>query len=403
MSHVPLETVLLREIRLDRAVSRVQLAQRLAVAPSTIGIHVERLLEQGYLKEVPCEDGTPGRPPRILEPDPRAGQFIGVDLDARRMHGVAVDFSQKVLHERSLDLPKRANAQTVLKKIVELIESVRDRGSKLLGIGLAVPGTLDAERAIGLHYRFIPGWRNVRLQQTVADQFSVPVYLENNVRVMALAERWFGRANAVENMLCIGIRSGIGAGIILNGELYRGDTGMAGEIGTWPVSWSSAVTNSQAETMSTPAPTVPLEDVASLRALVEQFAQAVGNAEVPHPGNTAAERKCKPDVEQYLQAVGEGCPWITRQLQQAAEVVGRVLVQLALLLNPRMILVSGPLAALEKPFLVPLRAEVARLLTDNQTSLPDILPSELGELAAAKGAAAQAVDMWRPEGLGARG
>ena len=384
MSHSTIEAAVLREIRLDKAATRVQLARRLEIAPSTIGIHVDRLVEQGFLREMTQSESGLGRPPKILEPNPAAGQFIGIDLDARRLHGVSVDFSQQLLRERSTDIPLRASADDVLAQILEVIRSLRDRRRKLLGIGLAIPGTLNAAADTALHYRFIRGWSQIPLLRIVHSAFPVPVYVENNMRVMALAERWFGQARAMETVICVGIRSGIGAGIILNGELFRGPNGLAGEIGTWPVTVASS---GQAS-----GQTVPLEDLASLRSLQQRLRHAQRKGIKTSLHSTRREVF----ISSLKLAAVDQDPLALQVLRDAATAVGRAISQISLLLNPQMIIVGGPLADFEESFMTPLREEASVCLLPQHAIMPDIVSTSLGELAGAKGAAALALHRWQP-------
>ncbi len=365
MNSRTIENEIVSEIRLATATSRVQLAKHLGIAPSTMGIQVDRLIELGILKESTAEEWGPGRPPKILEPNSAAGQFIGIDFDARRLHGVSVDFSQQLLKHHSRDLPRHANADDVVQIIQEVIRAVRFRGRKLLGIGLAIPGTLDEQATKGLHYRFIPGWTKLPLRKVIQAVFRVPVYLENNVRVMAMAERWFGQARTVQNFICVGIRSGIGTGIFLNGELYRGYGGLAGEIGTWPMRELSMNKKS--------GDSLPLEDVASLRAILESL---------------------NVSVEDLLRSA-ENCDRLVMEvLKRAASAVGRVISQISLILNPQMIVIGGPLAELKEAFMKPLCLEVKRSLSSEGGLMPQIVSTQLGELAGAKGAAALALHRW---------
>lgn len=384
MSHSTIEAAVLREIRLDKAATRVQLARRLEIAPSTIGIHVDRLVERGFLREMTLSESGLGRPPKILEPNPSAGQFIGIDLDARRLHGVSVDFSQQLLRERSTDIPLRASADDVIQQILAVIRSLRDRRRKLLGIGLAIPGTLNAAADTALHYRFIRGWSQIPLPRIVHSAFPVPVYVENNVRVMALAERWFGQARSTETVICVGIRSGIGAGIILNGELFRGPNGLAGEIGTWPVAVAPSGKASHQ--------TVPLEDLASLRSLQGRLRQARRKGDRP----SVHSSRQKLFVASLKRAATEHDPLTLEVLRDAACAVGRVISQISLLLNPQMIIVGGPLAEFEESFMAPLREEASVCLLAQHATMPEIVSTRLGELAGAQGAAALALHRWQP-------
>ena len=103
----------------------------------------------------------------------------------------------------------------------------------MLGIGVGVPGIIDPVTNVAVRYDLIRGWSNVPLGARLAKRFGVPVFLENNIRSMALAELWFGGGRGLRNFVCVGIRSGIAAGVVVNGRLLHGAQYRAGEIGHW--------------------------------------------------------------------------------------------------------------------------------------------------------------------------
>jgi len=155
---------------------------------STAGIYVERLIQRGYLIESPQAARGLGRPPVSLDLNPRGGRFIGVDFDARQVRAVAVDFAQRPLAQVRRTIPARATTGRVLGTIENLIgELLGPRRRDVLGIGLAVPGPIDAQRGIALEYQFIRDWHNVPIGPRMAAAFGIPVFVENNLRSMALA------------------------------------------------------------------------------------------------------------------------------------------------------------------------------------------------------------------------
>src|SRR5881394_2533703 len=107
------------------------------------------------------------------------------------------------------------------------------RARDVLGIGIGVPGAIDPKNQVALAYAHIKGWKNIPLGETLTKKFKVDVFLENNIRSMALAELWFGQGRGLENFICLGIRTRIAAGIVAGGHLLHGEGNRAGEIGGW--------------------------------------------------------------------------------------------------------------------------------------------------------------------------
>ena len=373
---VELESTLVAHVRLRGAVSRVELSRELKLVPSTAGIYVDRLIQSGHLLESSPKVGRGlGRPPVLLELNPRVGRFVGVDFDARQLMAVAVNFAQQPLERVRRTIPARASAVRVLQMIEESIAHVAGpRRRELLGIGLGVPGPIDADRGISRDYHFIRGWHDVPIGPRMAAHFGVPVFVENNLRSMALGELWCGQGRGLRNLVCLGIRSGIGSGIIVHGNLLRGANNLAGEIGRW--SWPSAE----------PA---TIEDVASLTAILMKAAQRLSQgepSELGKPGST-------PSVAGLLSAVAAGDRLALELCDEAADVHGWIVHQLSQLFDPQRIVVAGALVESDR-YLRVLQQAAARL--GGAQSAARIVRSTLGDFAGAIGAAALAFHHWKP-------
>jgi N-acetylglucosamine repressor len=378
-------SALIQRVRLTHGVSRIELAREMGLAPSTIGQYVDRLIGDGVLREGRKCECSAGRPPTILELNPHVGQFVGVDIEARQVSATAIDFSQESLHRCQEKLHASDSAENVIEKIKEIISEVAGRERRLLGIGVGVPGTVDNRRGVAVHYEFIRGWREIPLADQLSRKFGVPVYLENNIRALALAERWFGGARRVENFVCLGVRSGIGAGVVIDGKLHRGLGNMAGEVGGWPCP------STDRETDNLPSDT--LEHKASVRAILKQLTEEARRGAKTSLKVHASRMVA---IEDVLRAAQGGDPLVAKVLHQTAEYLGRTICQINLLLNPEQIIIAGPLTELDEAFLKPIRAVVDRLTPQLHGRVPRIEASQTGEFGGALGAAALAVHHWSP-------
>lgn len=375
------ESELIRVVRQTESVSRVELARQLNLAPSTVGLYVDRLVSEGFLQEGRKATSGAGRPRTLLDLNPEAGHFIGVDFEASQIAITAVDFSQQVLQQEVVRILASDSAAQVVKKIEAGIDSI-DRTSRLLGIGIGVPGVVDHERGEAVHYEHITGWQNIPLVAHFTQRFDVPVYIENNIRAMALAEQWFGAARGVNDFVCLGIRSGIGAGVVINGSLHTGLNGLAGEIGNWPCELADGCLSEL----------VPLERIASVRAILDQLAQRIADG----AKSTLTLKRKRVPLDDMLAAAENREPLVLDVLHLAAGAVGRVIAQISLLLNPERVIVAGPLARLTDAFLEPIRQVVYPLSNTKHARAPQIVASEFGMHGGALGAAALAVHQWKP-------
>jgi N-acetylglucosamine repressor len=379
-----LESSLVTRLRFGAAMSRVALARALDVAPSTVGLYVDRLIESGFIREGHKARGRSGRPSITLELNPSAGQFVGVDFEARQLSAIAVDFSQNTLKRRQTTIAASDDASSVVLKIKDAIDAVAVHRRPLLGVGVAVPGAVDGERGVALHYNFIRNWQNVPLRAELSRHFRAPIHLENNIRAMALAERWFGQARQTDNFVCLGIRSGVGAGIVMRGELLRGTNNLAGEIGGWHRPHDAAAADGP-ET---------LEHQASVRAILQRIAK---KARLGAKTSLRFEHDRALEFSDVLAGARNGDRVVLSVLADAARAIGQTISQLNLLLNPEQVVIAGPLAELEDTFLEPIREVVASLTPPLHAQPPRIIASQLGEFGGALGAAAMAVNLWTPQ------
>ena len=391
-----LEAELLRRVRAEGGLSRMQLARELKLAPSTAGIYVDRLVREGFLMETEATGcTTAGRPATALVPNPDGGRFIGVDFGVPNLMATVVDFSQRPLRQTHTTLEAPDSAARVLAKIEQAIEAMTVRDPRpVLGIGVGVPGTIDPVTNVAVHYESIRGWNNVPLGARLTKRFGVPVFLENNIRSMALAELWFGAGRGLRNFVCIGIRSGIAAGVVVNGQLLHGDQHRAGEIGHWvsPVP-AELVAGPSARHQRGPRwpAAAKLEQTASLSAIVAAAQYGLKR----NPKSSLAGIRGKLAIDDVLAAARAGDDFAASLVRAAGRAHGWVAHQINELFNPEKIIFAGPLADSGDLFITTVR-ETARELGGAGCD-HIIVNSTLGQYNGAVGAAALALHQWKPQ------
>ena len=386
-----IESEILKQVRAQPGISRIELARQLKIAPSTVGNYAGRLITEGFLVESEKADFEAGRPPTAIRLNPEGGQFIGVDFEARNLMAMAVDFSDRPLKHAHKEIQESDTAAEILRKIEQAIgELLPDKQARLLAIGVGVPGLVDPVKGIAIHYKYINQWRNIPLAAPLAKRFGVPVYLENNVRSMALAELWFGQGRGLQDWLCIGIRSGIGVGIVAGGQLQHGADYRAGEIGRW---LCPGLSRTAAKLFGTPVDAqVELQEIASARAIVAAMERAREGRETSLL-SAQGESLTFADV---VRASSQRDRLTMQVVEVAAEALGWAVGQLALALNPSHVILAGPLTLLGETLLDPLRRRAEEILRAADGSVPAIVNSTMGEYSGAVGAAALAVGAWQP-------
>jgi glucokinase len=389
-----LESDILKNVRAADGISRVELARALGLAPSTAGIYVERLIKEGFLEETTKAERDTGRPPMLLRLNAEGGEFVGVDFEARDIRSVAVDFSDKPLRNAQAAIGPDDSIDTVLRKLEQTIAKVLPRDPKrLLALGVGVPGLVNSKEGIALHYKYIANWKNVPLAERLAKKFGVPVYLENNVRSMALAELWFGQGLGMDDFICVGIRSGIGAGMVLDGRLYCGASHDAGEFGRWRCPPLGGKGAAWFETGAARSPLGPeLQEVASVRALQRALQRALGAGQK----SVLKGRPFPISPGDMLEALQQRDRMIALIVGEAARCLGWAIGHLSLVIDPQKIILAGPLTLLGDAMLQPLRETTESIVALSDSRMPEIVNSTMGEFSGALGAAALALHEWKP-------
>jgi N-acetylglucosamine repressor len=386
------EAEILKQVRAQPGISRVELARKLQIAPSTVGNYAGRLLTEGFLiEDTEKVDFEMGRPPTALRLNPDGGQFIGVDFEARNIMAMAVDFSDHPLKQAHKDIDPSDSVDTVIEKIEQAISEVLPSNQgRLLAIGVGVPGLVNPIKGIAIHYKYIRGWQNVSLAAPLAKRFGVPVYLENTIRSMALAELWFGQGRGLKDWLCLGIRSGIGAGIVSGGQLQRGANNRAGEIGRWVSPKLPKAASYFSDSGSTS--NMELQEVASVRAILAALERARQSGK-----KTFLSAKSGPlTFADVLDAAKQRDTLTLQIINVAAELLGWTVGELSFALNPSHVILAGPLTLLGEIMLHPLREYAQEVLRESGADVPAIINSTMGEYSGALGAAALAVHEWKP-------
>ncbi len=231
-------SLVLRHIHIEAPVSRAQIAQATGLNKSTVSSLADDLLDRQLIYETGTNSVGTGRPSRQLEIHPEAGGIVGLELGVDFVSVALTNFCGRIVWRRKApadptDAQEKTLAQT-LKLVTRAIEECQARNLRLLGLGLSTPGTVDLNEGVLI---FAPNmqWRDVPLQKTFSEHTGVKVYIENDANAAAIAEHLFGIARKNRDFIFVFAGVGIGGGLFLNGKLFRGRNGFAGEIGHSPI------------------------------------------------------------------------------------------------------------------------------------------------------------------------
>ncbi|GIH28873.1 sugar kinase [Acrocarpospora phusangensis] len=230
------QAVVLDQIQLADGISRVEIAERTGLTPQTISSIVRRLIDEGIV----WEDGANrvsngGKPRTTLRLNAGARRAIGLHFDPVELTCTVIDLVGQPLVVRRRPVPPGLDPASVVTAMSELVGAVLDEAGispgEVLGLGLAAPGPIDQDRGMIVAPPQLANWKRVPLQRMLGDATGLPVTLDNDATAAAVGERWSGAGKGVPHFAYFFFGTGIGGGLILNHQVYRGGSLNAGEFG----------------------------------------------------------------------------------------------------------------------------------------------------------------------------
>lgn len=235
------DTSVLRQRNLSRVLSivwendglsRADIARRLDLSRSSISSMVEQLLSFQVIRESHLAASSGGRPPVVLQFEPSCSQIIGVDMGSSHLMVLLMNLRGEIKESKYRDHNNCIDPAKTIELIIEMINDL-DLEQPLLGIGVAAPSpVLDGM----LCERILPEWQGIDLIGSLQEYYQVPVYIDNDANLGALAEKWWGSCVNVDDFVFVKMATGVGSGIVQKGQVVNGDEGYAGELGHVPIS-----------------------------------------------------------------------------------------------------------------------------------------------------------------------
>jgi glucokinase-like ROK family protein len=346
---------------------------------------LDRLVGSGLVREAGPAASRGGRRSTLVELSPDI-RFAGVDLGATSIDVEITDGRLEPVASYSEAADIRTGPKPILHRVDEILAKFKVEGAyeRLLGIGIGVPGPVSFRDGVPVSPPIMPGWDRYPVRELLTREHNCPVVVDNDVNIMAVGERFGGVARATDNLLYVKIGTGVGCGIFLNGEVYRGPDGCAGDVGHIQVDANG--------------PVCSCGNVGCLEALF-------GGAALARDALAAARSGASPALAERLAANGavsardvaegaaEGDVTCIRLIREGGRRVGSVLASLVSFINPSMIVIGGGLAGLGHILLAEIRSVVYRRSLPLATGNLPVVLSELGPRAGVVGAAVLASEV----------
>ncbi len=344
--------LLLGCLRDHPSLSRAGLAEMTGLTKPTVSSLVKELIEQGFVREVGLESGPVGRPSISLELDPQAGYILGAEIGVDFISVILTNFSADILWHRREATDPAASQEAVLTQAGKLILTGAEQapaGSRILGLGLGVPGLVDEEKGDLL---FAPnlGWRDLPLRSLLEARFPFPVVVDNEANLAALGESIFGAARLASYVLFVSAGVGLGGGVVLDGQVLKGANGFSGEFGHMTIDPQGLRCNC--------GNTGCWETLVSQWAVFRRIEQAIAAGEPSSLSGLSAAGPERLTVERVIEAAHTGDAVVLHALEETGRYLGIGLANLINAFNPEMVVFGGALSAAYDTLLPSIRREI---------------------------------------------
>ncbi|MBQ0864121.1 ROK family protein [Streptomyces smyrnaeus] len=356
-----------RAVRMAGSLTQAEIARTTGLSAATVSNIVRELKDAGTVEVTPTSSG--GRRARAVSLSADAGIVVGVDFGHSHLRVAVGNLAHTVLAEEAEPIDVDASADQGFDRAEQLVRRlVGESGvspAKVIGIGLGVPGPIDMETGVLGSTAILPGWVGTNPRDELAARMGVPVYVDNDANLGALGEQVWGAGHGAHDLAYIKVASGVGAGLVINGRIYRGPGGTAGEIGHITLDESGPVCR------------------CGNRGCLETFTAARYVLPLLHSSHGTDLTMAR-----VVRLAAEGDPGCRRVVADIGRHIGSGVASLCNLLNPSRVVLGGDLAEAGDLVLGPVRDSVARYAIPSAARQLKVLPGELDSRAEVLGALA---------------
>jgi len=331
---------ILRLIRRHSKISRPELSEQSGLSSPSVSRVVQILIEGGLVKEAGTGESRGGKKPKLLEFAGADNIIIGIDLGASEIHGVLSNLNAEIIEEIKEPTPQPAGFDAVMRTIDRMIDSLLNhpdcRRDRIMGIGMAVEGLINRSLNI-VEYAPAFNWTNVDIRGPVTRHTGLPVIFDNTARAMAIGELWYGVGQRHDHFICVHAGSGIGAGIITDGNPLYGTTGKAGEFGHFYFNPDSQIRCRYGNAGC-------LEALSSSNAIIHAVQRRLKSGTGSLLARNSVENPSDITLKMVIDAAKKGDSLAWNVFDHAAEYLGIGIAGLINLFNPDAIVIGGDLA-----------------------------------------------------------
>jgi len=312
-------------------ISRVDIAKTLGLSKASLTGITAELIKEGLILEKQPGAYQVGRRPILLSLNPDGAYAVGVSLRINQIQVVVINFQAEIKTAYALSLKKNFyTSEELVEKIASAVNSCIEASTltmdQISGVGVSVPGLVDSTSGV---IRYLPnyGWSDVNLRSMLRDKVGDNIYIDNDANNLTIAEHWFGDGIGSDNFIVVLIENGIGAGYVLNGQLVRGNLGIAGEFGHMSINPDGPLCRCGKRGC--------IEAYAGVYAIMRDVSK------ISSPAKWQVPPKIDLSFQRAITKARKGDPDLKKVFDQAGKALGIGMSQLIALFNPEKIIITG--------------------------------------------------------------
>jgi glucokinase len=380
-------SLILEKIRANKLISRAEIAKELGIGRSTVSEIIDSLLKEKIVYEVGYGESTSqgGRRPIKLAFNPKAAYVVGVDIGGTKTLICITDLDGNFIYQKKFStVPSNPNEffQHVQAEIDAGLGVCELHKENLLGIGIGIPAMIEFSTGRVVNCPAL-GWENINAREIIKRYYNGPIYIDNDVNVAALGERWKGDARGITNLFMMTIGTGVGSALILNGKLCRGANNLAGEIGYFIIDGEKDLEGNLQDFGA-------FEKTTSGTGITSRAKHMLSESTQPSMIRELVNDKMEAITSEHVfQAAAQGDSFALEILELPIRHTAIGIANVVSLLNPEVVVIGGGISQAGDLYIEPIK----RLVTKLTPITTKIIPASLGNDAGAIGAIAGVLEM----------
>jgi glucokinase-like ROK family protein len=364
---------ILRIVIDEGPISRIDISRRLKISRPTTSAYINELFEDGLVEEIGKSESTSsgGKRAVLLQFNNRAGYIFGVMIGVKNIRIALTDLTSNIIDVIKIPTEEWFGPEAVIDKLVSRLREVIKKSGinrkSIIGIGIGATGLVDGKRGLVIFSPNLSGWSNINLKEIIERQINLPVFIENECRVQAIAEKKYGMAKDVSDFVCFETGTGIGTGVFIDNKLMVGKNGMAGEVG-------HITTNLGGKRVCHCGNVGCLETLCSTNSLIEDI-----EIDIEKSGKTSEYRKEKLELEDIFRLYHEGDRIVVRNVEDNAKYLGIGISDAIKMFNPELVIIHGDVIKFGERFLEVVKKSVTENTFPKVKDNYNIKFSEMGD------------------------